>query len=380
MTKRTKDTEFEGLMPLDALLCVLLEGSASAKQKQEFLDLVASDPRFSGQNELVLKLRGAIFGEELDLGVLQDFLAQLSAEDGWGDFAECLREDAHHTSSTLNVNLADAIMAAVVPESDASEDVAEEDARALMISRLFDGELSVDVRTSLAPQLESDVQALAALNDYATLGRFIREAVDEHSRRVDLSGIWAGVAPSIGLADPEEVPGWAPIGSALAEAVREHGVLDATQQAALAASIMVDVEAHAAHMAGARNEAPPKPASKAWFRWAVPTFAMAAAAAALLFTPIFGDGVDGSSGEESSHIEYAEMDIEYAEMYAEMDIEYAEMDEASLDELEFADDVFVHVMTAEDDDGPLIIMIDEDVAVAEFEEDDGVWDTGMEPI
>ena len=40
----------------------------------------------------------------------------------------------------------------------------------------------------------------------------------------------------------------------------------------------------------------------------------------------------------------------------------------------------MHVMTAEDDDGPLIIMIDEDVAVAEFEEDDGVWDTGMEPI
>ncbi len=362
MTKRTPDTEFEGLMPLDALLCVLLEGGASAEQKQEFLSLVASDPRFSRQNELVLKLRGAIFGEDLDLEVLQDFLGQLSAEDGWSEFAECLREDANLTSSTLDVNLADAIMAAVVPEPNVSEDVAEEDARALIISRLFDGELSVDARTALAPQLESDVQALAALNDYATLGRFIREAVDEHSRRADLSGIWAGVAPSIGLADPEEVPGWAPIGSALAEAVREHGVLDASQQAVLAASIMEDVEAHAAHMAGARSEALPKPANKAWFRWAVPTFAMAAAAAALLFTPIIGEGVDSNSGEEDLHIEYAEMD------------------EASLDELEFADDVFVHVMTTEDGGGPLIIMIDEDVEPAEFEEDDGVWDTGMEPI
>jgi len=362
MTKRTPDSEFDGLMPLDALLCVLLEGSANAEQKQEFLDLVASDPRFTGQNELVLKLRGAILGEELDLEILQDFLGQLSAEDGWGDFAEGLREDASQTSSTLDVNLADAIMAAVAPESDTCEEVAEEDARALILSRLFDGELSVDARTTLAPQLESDVQALAALNDYATLGRFIREAVDEHSRRVDLSGIWAGVAPNIGLADPEEVPGWAPLGAALVEAVREHGVLDASQQAALAASIMEDVEAHAAHMAGARNEAAPKPANRAWFRWAVPTFAMAAAAAALLFTPIIGDGVDSVSGEEDLHIEYAERD------------------EASLDELEYADDVFVHVMTAEDADGPLIIMIDEDVEPPVYEEDDGVWDTGMEPI
>jgi hypothetical protein len=39
----------------------------------------------------------------------------------------------------------------------------------------------------------------------------------------------------------------------------------------------------------------------------------------------------------------------------------------------------VHVMTPDDSDGPLIIMIDEDVPLVEME-DDGEWDTGMEPI
>lgn len=366
MTKRTTEPDFEGLAPLDALLCVLLEGCASADQKQAFLDLVAVDSRFSSQNEWVLKLRGAIFGESLNLEVLQEFLVQLSAEDGWNDFAECLREEATQRPQDLGAALTDSIMAAVVTESVAVasvaiESVAAEDAQALLLSRLYDGELSVDMRKTLAPQLESDVQALAALNDHATLGRFVRQAVDEHSRRVDLSGIWAGVAPGIGLADPEEVPGWAPIGAALAAAVREHGVLESTAQVALAASIMKDVEAHAAHMAGAQG-AGAKPATKTWFRWAVPTFAMAAAAAALLFTPIIGEGVDN---------EWAEADLH---------IEYAEVDEAHLEELEFADDVFVHVMTSEDGDGPLIIMIDEDVAPVALDEDDGVWDTGMEPI
>jgi hypothetical protein len=81
----------------------------------------------------------------------------------------------------------------------------------------------------------------------------------------------------------------------------------------------------------------------------------------MLFFGIIGEGVNSELGEEIIHIEYAEID------------------EASLEELEYADDVFVHVMTADDSDGPLIIMIDEDVAPVEME-DDGVWDTGMEPI
>jgi hypothetical protein len=362
MTKRTPESNFDGLMPLDALLCVLLEGSASSDQKQAFLDLVATDSRFSSQSEWVLKLRGAIFGEALDLEVLQEFLGQLSAEDGWEDFAECLREEAAQTPQGLDGELADSIMAAVAAESEAVESVAAEDAQALLISRLYDGELSVDMRKTLAPQLESDLQALAALNDHATLGRFVRQAVDEHSRRVDLSGIWAGVAPGIGLADPEEVPGWAPIGAALAAAVREHGVLESSEQVSMAASIMKDVEAHATHMAGAQGAPSAKPATRTWFRWAVPTFALAAAAAAMLFTPIIGDGVENESGAADLHIEYAEVD------------------EAQLEDLAFADDVFVHVMVSGDADGPLIIMIDEDVAFEAIDDDEGVWDTGMEPI
>ena len=144
MDDRTSDTEFEGLMPIDALLCTLLEGSASADQKQEFLDLVEADPRFFGQSELILRLRGAIFGEELDLGVLQDFLGALSAEDGWDDFAETLRDQASDVSQMPGLDLTDSIMAAVgsaSPQVGDVESVASEDEQALLISRLFDGDL-----------------------------------------------------------------------------------------------------------------------------------------------------------------------------------------------------------------------------------------------
>ena len=61
-------------------------------------------------------------------------------------------------------------------------------------------------------------------------------------------------------------------------------------------------------------------------------------------------------------------------------IEYAEVDDAQIEDLKYADDVFVHVMSEDDGSGPLIIMIDEDAGPLEPMEDDGVWDTGLEPI
>jgi anti-sigma factor RsiW len=244
------------------------------------------------------------------------------------------------------VELTDAIMVSV-------------DEQGLLLSRLFDGELSVEERKTLAPALESDVAALSALNQHATLGRLIREAVDEQSRRVELSGVWAAVAPVIGMADPEEVPGWEPVRVALVAALQEHGALSDESQAAMAASIMGEVEAHVAHMSRATQTA--KPASRRWLRWAVPTFAVAAAAAAMLFTPIIGDGVDGQGAEE-------------------VHIEYAERNDTQIEDLEYADNVFVHIIAPEDGSGPLIIMIDEDAGPLQIEEDDGVWDTGMEPI
>ena len=97
-----------------------------------------------------------------------------------------------------------------------------------------------------------------------------------------------------------------------------------------------------------------------WFKWAVPTFALAAAAAATLFMVVLDDGVQS--------------------LDEDVLIEYAEMDEAQIEELEFAEDVLVHVMTEEDGEGPLIIMIDEDAAAMDFQDDDEIWDTGVEPI
>ena len=90
MSESPQGPNFEGLEPIDALMCTLLEGSASAEQKQEFLGLVQDDPRFAGQSELLVRLRAAVLGDELDLDVLQEFLGALSAADGWEDFADCL--------------------------------------------------------------------------------------------------------------------------------------------------------------------------------------------------------------------------------------------------------------------------------------------------
>lgn len=343
MSESTQGPNFDGLEPIDALMCTLLEGSASADQKQEFLSLVQEDPRFAGQSELLVRLRAAVLGEELDLDVLQEFLGALSAADGWDDFVECLRDESENTKSSVSGELTDSIMAAV-------------DEEGLQFSRLYDGELTAEERQALAPMLEGNPVALAALSSHANLGRLIREAVAEHTRRDDLSGIWAGVAPAIGMPDPEYVEGWEPIGQALAQAVREHGFLEAEALESMASSIMEEVESFQERME--RAKAVDQPVTRRWFRWAIPTFALAAAAAALLFVPLIGEGLEAESEDDLS-------------------IEYAEMDEAMIEDLEFAEDVLVHVMTEEDGSGPLIIMIDEDAGVLEFEdEDEGVWDTG----
>lgn len=343
MSESTHEPNFDGLEPIDALMCTLLEGSASPEQKQEFLGLVQEDPRFVGQSELLVRLRAAVLGEELDLDVLQEFLGALSAADGWDDFADCLRDESEASKASVDGELTDSIMAAV-------------DEEGLQVSRLYDGELSPEERQQLAPMIERNPVALAALTSHATLGRLIREAVSEHTRRDDLSGIWAGVAPAIGMPDPEHVEGWEPIGQAIAEAVREHGQLEAEALDSMAAAIMEEVGAYTERMA--RAQVADRPVTRRWFRWAIPTFALAAAAAAMLFVPIIGEGLDVEQEEDLS-------------------IEYAEMDQAELEELEFAEDVMVHVMTEEDGSGPLIIMIDEDAGVMEFEDDDlGDWDTG----
>ena len=78
----------------------------------------------------------------------------------------------------------------------------------------------------------------------------------------------------------------------------------------------------------------------------------------MLFVPLIGEEIEGDAEEEIS-------------------IEYAEVDEAMIEDLEFAEDVLVHVMTEEDGSGPLIIMIDEDAVAMDFQDDEeGVWDTG----
>jgi len=349
--------ERDGLEPIDALFCALLEGSASDEQKQEFLLLAESDPRTKGQSELLLRLRLAVLSpHELDLDVLQEFMGVLSAGDGWDDFADSLRSEASHLGKEPGSDLTDSIMANV-------------DEQGLLVSRLFDGELSTEERKSVAEGLGSNENVLLELSQHATLGRMIREAVGDQSRLQDLSGVWSAVAQQIGMPDPEHVPGWAPIGEALAAVVAEHGRLDADVGSAMTSTIMERVEDYSLRMSKATSSSTKRRSS--WFRWGIPTFAVAAAAAALLVSPMFGNTV-------SEHRDEAP---EFSETEDGFEIQYAERDEVEIEELDFADDVFVQVMADEEDaGGPVIIMIDENVEPIEMDDEEGIWDTGGEPI
>ena len=355
MSDRMPDQD--GLEPIDALFCVLLEGTSSDDQKQKFIALAESDPRTKGHSELLLRLRSAVLGPgDLDLDVLQEFMGVLSAGDGWDDFAESLRDEATHLAQEPGSDLTDAIMATV-------------DEQGLLVSRLFDGELSTEERKSVAEGLGSNAQVLLELSHHATLGRLIREAVGDQSRLHDLSGIWPAVARQIGMPDPEYVPGWEPIGAAIAAAVAEHGRLETDVGQAMTSTIMERVEDYSVRMSKAKSSSPERRSS--WFRWGIPAFAVAAAAAALLVSPMFGD----------SAVENRDSSPEFSEQDDGFEIQYAEKDEVEIEELDFADDVFVQVMADEEDaGGPVIIMIDENVEPIELDEDEGVWDTGGEPI
>ena len=103
---------------------------------------------------------------------------------------------------------------------------------------MFDGELSIDERKAVAEDLGNDPQVLMELSHHATLGRLIREAVGDQSRVHDLSGVWPAVARQIGMPDPEYVPGWEPIGEAIAAAVAEHGRLEPDVGQAMTSMIM----------------------------------------------------------------------------------------------------------------------------------------------
>ena len=355
MSDRMPDQD--GLEPIDALFCALLEGSASDVQKQKFIALAESDPRTKGHSELLLRLRTAVLGpDDLDLDVLQEFMGVLSAGDGWDDFADSLRSEATNYENEPGSDLTDAIMATV-------------DEQGLLVSRLFDGELSIDERKAVAEDLGNDPQVLMELSHHATLGRLIREAVGDQSRVHDLSGVWPAVARQIGMPDPEYVPGWEPIGEAIAAAVAEHGRLEPDVGQAMTSMIMERVEDYSLRMSKAKSSSTERRSS--WFRWGVPAFALAAAAAALLVSPMFGDK---ALEDPNSAPEFSDQDDGF-------EIQYAEKDEVEIEELDFADDVFVQVMADEEDaGGPVIIMIDENVEPIELDEDEGVWDTGGEPI
>ena len=70
------------------------------------------------------------------------------------------------------------------------------------------------------------------------MGRLLRQELQEEGKQVDITGIWAQVAPAIGLENPEEVPGWEPLADVLREAVAQRATLSATEEVALTAAVM----------------------------------------------------------------------------------------------------------------------------------------------
>ena len=194
---------------------------------------------------------------------------------------------------------------------------------------LLDGQLLPQAHQDAARALMKDPARGRELTALASVGPALREAIAAEAGSVSL---WAPVATSIGLADPEHVEGWD--GASFASELREEaGDVD------IAEAVMRRI--HGAHIVSGPVAEPvvPEPANTGW-RAVGPAAALVAVAALLLLVVGVPTGrVAPSQGEP---------------------LQFASASEVTIEELSYADDVIVHVMPAEGG-APLIVWVDEEV-------------------
>lgn len=324
----------DAMQRLDVLLMRVIDGEASVAERAELLSLADADVRLAELSQLRSRLRDAVAVASSDpIEVVGEVMAALMLDDGWDVASEALREAVAEPSP---VDLADGIMAALIPEPEPEP--------AALLSALHDGELSAEVRRKMAG--EFDREALDALTSYAELGRMMREAVSAQVNRAAPIDAWEGVAHAIGLEDPNHVPGWEPLGDAIRAAVADASELSAEAEVAMTAAIMNSLP---------RPEVKPEPVVEPepgrWSlsRWFAGSPATVVAVLAAMLLAVYAVGEQPPTVQQDGTEAVAQL-----EQVLEIQINNT----AEVEALEYADDVFVQVVQLEDG-APILLMVDE---------------------
>jgi len=365
---------------LDVLLMRVLDGEATADEREELMAAADADARLASLGELRGLLREALMGpaerEALVHGddlrdVVGAVMAALAEQgdvvDDWAALAGGLKAAFESLPSP---DVVEGVMATVLATEMATEmgtadQLAASEREDAILSALHDGELDAARRIALAERLASDRGALDTLNEYAEMGRLLREVVADELREAELDAIWQGVAPAIGLNDSEEVPGWAPIGEAVRDAVLDMAQLSEVESVAMTERVMAGLP---------RRAVAPEPEEVIeggvgdWRQWlprlAAPALVLAACLLAVLpgfwSPPTVNSGLeDGelAGGPDDAIVDDGGQDVALLDGGTPAD-EAVTPGSVQVESLEYADDVVVQVLQF-DDEGPVFLMIDE---------------------
>ncbi len=196
------------------------------------------------------------------------------------------------------------------------------------MSGLLDAALDGEQHEVASLRVSADPALRAELAGLAEVGRWVREAVAFEAGACPR--IWTGVAPELGFADPESVPGWD--AQLVAEAVRaEAGSVD------VADKVMSQVRRGSA----AVEPTIPMPANAR--NWTLAALAMAAAVSlwALVAPSLFDPAAESDSP------------------FVERSMEFASASELALEGARYGENASVFVQLPEGPDAPVIIWVDD---------------------
>lgn len=326
---------------IELLLMRVLDGEASVDERAELGALADTDARLAEYAGLRARLRLALSAPELgEVDVVAQVFEALGLQDGWAPVGAALREGLQVEAPDLSA----AILAALRPEPEPEPDA--------LLSAMVDGELPPEARAQVVERLRSDRGAVQALTDFAEVGRLVR---DEVARRAgpaaEAPQVWAAVAPRIGLADPEEVPGWAPVGAALREAVLARAQLSAAEHAALTGAIL-----NALPRPEPVRVAPPPPAPVPLWRLLLGNPTLVAAVVSAVVLVAFQLQGEHRAGQPAPAQPPAAVAQAPAEPFGDLPLQA--WNQAELHNIEYAADVAVQVVQLEDG-APMLLMIEE---------------------
>lgn len=325
---------------LELLLMQALDGELRPEDRAELATLADADIRLAEWAELRASLREALSEPVIgSVDLVAAVLDALNVQDDWAPIGLALREELHLPGP----DLADAIMSALSPGPEPDPDT--------LLSAMYDGELSPAQRAQVVDRLRVDRAASAQLTAFAELGRLVREDNARQVGAADLQGVWAQVALGIGMADPEEVPGWEPLGVALREAVQEKAQLSAAEHAALSGAILNALPRPRAAYTPAPAPAPEPPRSIWRLMLSNPTL-WAAALTALVLVAVQLQGPGPAPVKAPVPVAAA------PEPEPFQDIALQDWNEAEIHNIEYSADVAVQVVALEDG-APVLLMIEE---------------------